>query len=592
MAIKKIKINGVEHELQTTINNVTNLQSTLNSKQATITGAASTITTSNLTANRALISNSSGKVAVSDITSTELNYLDNVTSNIQTQLNAKTSTSVIPNNDGEIKTKYRIAQKGYTSNSVWYYKLCTFPTNDSGNYASAIISGRIGGWSTENMSYVNALVWNRSNPGIALMDIAGAATAMSNIWGVADLVLYVNGSSTTAANTATLYVKCNGYFTFDLDLELFQSAASIDYNGTYTTTTPSGTLVTQASTTSRRVEVVQGQVLANGTALLSVNGTAAAATKDANGNIITSTYETKSDATTKLNEAKNYAASQATQVKNELLNGAGAAYDTLKELGDLIDKNVDAIDALKTVASNKMDKVDPVGSGTFSFGRASGSDVGANSIVLGQESIASAENSVAIGCESQASGDNAVSIGYNNNASGTSSVAIGEDNTADAQYAVSIGRGANAYGFNSVALGNCTEASNESATALGYSTVSSGYASLAAGNETIATGGAQTVLGSLNIADDNEEGSTDPSQHLLILGNGNYNESTTRSNAMTIDWNGNGWFAGDIYVGSTSGRYKDTGSKKLITADEVLITIEDIDEICGNSIQSATELTY
>ena len=43
-------------------------------------------------------------------------------------------------------------------------------------------------------------------------------------------------------------------------------------------------------------------------------------------------------------------------VKNELLNGAGAAYDTLKELGDLIDTNVDAIEALNKVAANKADK--------------------------------------------------------------------------------------------------------------------------------------------------------------------------------------------------------------------------------------------
>lgn len=53
------------------------------------TGGASTIATSNLTASRALISNSSGKVAVSAVTSTELGYLDGVTSNVQTQLNSK-----------------------------------------------------------------------------------------------------------------------------------------------------------------------------------------------------------------------------------------------------------------------------------------------------------------------------------------------------------------------------------------------------------------------------------------------------------------------------------------------------------------------
>ena len=59
------------------------------SKQATITGAASSITSSNLTAAHALISNSSGKVAISSVTATELGYLVGVTSEIQDQLDNK-----------------------------------------------------------------------------------------------------------------------------------------------------------------------------------------------------------------------------------------------------------------------------------------------------------------------------------------------------------------------------------------------------------------------------------------------------------------------------------------------------------------------
>ena len=70
-------------------------QTALDGKQATITGAATTITDNNLTANRALISNSSGKVAASSVTSTELGYLDGVTSNIQTQLNNKLSSAPV-----------------------------------------------------------------------------------------------------------------------------------------------------------------------------------------------------------------------------------------------------------------------------------------------------------------------------------------------------------------------------------------------------------------------------------------------------------------------------------------------------------------
>ena len=54
-----------------------------------LSGAISTVSTSNLTANRALISNGSGKIAASSVTSTQLGYVSGVTSAIQTQLNNK-----------------------------------------------------------------------------------------------------------------------------------------------------------------------------------------------------------------------------------------------------------------------------------------------------------------------------------------------------------------------------------------------------------------------------------------------------------------------------------------------------------------------
>lgn len=68
---------------------------------------------------------------------------------------------------------------------------------------------------------------------------------------------------------------------------------------------------------------------------------------------VTDNYETKLDAETKLAEAKSY----TDNVKNDLLNGAGDAYDTLKELGDLIDDNTDAIEALERVATGKAERV-------------------------------------------------------------------------------------------------------------------------------------------------------------------------------------------------------------------------------------------
>ena len=67
----------------------TTVKAAIDGKQATITGAATTIVSSDLTASKALISNSSGKVAVSNVTETELGYVSGVTSSIQTQLDNK-----------------------------------------------------------------------------------------------------------------------------------------------------------------------------------------------------------------------------------------------------------------------------------------------------------------------------------------------------------------------------------------------------------------------------------------------------------------------------------------------------------------------
>ena len=71
-----------------------NIQPQIDNKQYTITGGASTILASDLTTDRAVISNGSGKVAVSAVTSTELGYLDGVTSAIQPQIDNKQDSNL------------------------------------------------------------------------------------------------------------------------------------------------------------------------------------------------------------------------------------------------------------------------------------------------------------------------------------------------------------------------------------------------------------------------------------------------------------------------------------------------------------------
>ena len=91
--------------------------------QTKITGAATSITDSDLTAGRVLISGSatgvSGKVTESAITATELGYLDDVTGNIQTQLNGKVpTTSVKTSTDDTASQSSNVYSTGYINGKL------------------------------------------------------------------------------------------------------------------------------------------------------------------------------------------------------------------------------------------------------------------------------------------------------------------------------------------------------------------------------------------------------------------------------------------------------------------------------------------
>ena len=183
-------------------------------------------------------------------------------SEINTLLEGYTSTTVLPNDFGDIKTKYRIAMKTTTGSSStwWYFPLVKFPATGNSNYASAIITGRIGGWTDSNINYFQGLFWNRNATGISSINISGGATTESSYFNVVDFVVYKNGTT----NEETIYIKCNSYFAFDINVELFQSTASIIYDGTYLTEEPSGTLTAQASTSAKRMSWTNGKLLLAG----------------------------------------------------------------------------------------------------------------------------------------------------------------------------------------------------------------------------------------------------------------------------------------------------------------------------------------
>lgn len=108
--------------------------------RAAITGAASTLLTSNLAASMALVSDASGKVAAhANVSATELGYLDGATSNIQTQLNNRVELSATSSTFTTAANGwYRIAQSPANTeqNSGVFHVRWTV----SGNHGSARFS--------------------------------------------------------------------------------------------------------------------------------------------------------------------------------------------------------------------------------------------------------------------------------------------------------------------------------------------------------------------------------------------------------------------------------------------------------------------
>lgn len=114
------------------------------------------------------------------------------------------------------------------------------------------------------------------------------------------------------------------------------------------------------------------------------------------------------------------------------------------------------------------------------------------------------------------------------------------------------GKETSASGLYAHAEGANTIASGSRSHAEGSNSVASGKRSHAEGNSTIAASDDQHVQGKYNVAD---AGKT----YAHIVGNGT--ADAARSNAHTIDWSGNAWYAGDVYVGGTG--QNDTAAKKL-----------------------------
>ena len=136
------------------------------------------------------------------------------------------------------------------------------------------------------------------------------------------------------------------------------------------------------------------------------------------------------------------------------------------------------------------------------------------------------------------------------------SITIGSRDAANniGQYSFSNGKWTTASGDYSHAEGFNTKASSDNSHAEGHTTTASGYISHAEGYYTKASSEYQHVQGKYNIED-----TSDTYAH--IVGNGTV---AACSNAHTLDWSGNGWYAGKLSQEGIPAEDKDLTTKKYV----------------------------
>ena len=204
---------------------------------------------------------------------------------------------------------------------------------------------------------------------------------------------------------------------------------------------------------------------------------------------------------------------------------------------------------------------------------------GMHSTAFGSDSTASGDNSHAEGRYSTASGECSHAEGHNTEASGDNSHAEGRDSKASGMNSHAEGR-STASGMGSHAEGSSTASGYSShaegdGKAEGYNShaegdgKASGDYSHAEGYRTVAASAYQHVQGKDNKPDEN-------GKYAHIVGNGTGTNLNLLSNAHTLDWDGNGWFAGKVYVGGTG--QDDAAARELATK-------EYVGELAGSNVK-------
>lgn len=226
-----------------------------------------------------------------------------------------------------------------------------------------------------------------------------------------------------------------------------------------------------------------------------------------------------------------------------------------------------ALDSAKSYVDEKLSNLSSVGKSTtgkeyYVDGETQAAQPGAEIFNDYEENIAYGLCSHAEGMITAAYGDCAHTEGYDTVARGVWAHAEGSSTGANGNGAHAEGSGSYAEGDWSHAEGEGTISAGDASHAENLRTTASGEAAHAEGIDTVASGEAQHVQGRCNIEDSDAEGNP-LNTYAHIIGNGDINN---RSNAHTVDWDGNAWYAGDVYVGGES---QGVESKKLATEEFV-----------------------
>ena len=158
-------------------------------------------------------------------------------------------------------------------------------------------------------------------------------------------------------------------------------------------------------------------------------------------------------------------------------------------------------------------------------------DLGVGKAGEGQYSEVFNYNCTAPGMICHAEGNETCASGINSHAEGSLTKSSGEATHAEGWKTVASGDEAHAEGAETVASGFFSHAE-------GRSTQTYGNASHAEGMGTIAQSDAQHAQGRYNVIHDYDD------NYAHIVGNGN--SDTDRSDAHTLDWDGNAWYAGYV----------------------------------------------